>query len=138
MALGTDKQIELTRHKRNILLRKKNREIYKENNEKRRERKKKLIKLGTLFFILDLLDEPQEIMLGFLKNYKDLSENEKEKYCEIGTEILATREQKKYPEAISEYKRMLHKMITKSSLLEKEKIHLENPNTILGFLNSYK
>ena len=33
--------------------------------EKRQERKIHLIELGTLFKILDLLNESQEVMLGF-------------------------------------------------------------------------
>ena len=61
----------------------------RENNRKRKERKIKLIKLGTLFRILNLLDEKQEVMLGFLEKYLKLTITEKEKLRVIGDKILS-------------------------------------------------
>lgn len=113
-------------------------QIIKSKKIKRLKRKEKLIKLGSLFFILDLLEEKQDLILGFLLEYKQLNNFEKEKLLLIGKEILLNKKNKKYSEDIREKKLTLHKMIKKSALLEKLKIHLEDPNIILGYLNTYK
>ena len=110
----------------------------RENVKKRKERKIKLIKLGTLFRILDLLDEKQEIMLGFLERYLKLTMVEKEKLRVIGDKILSENKLKSYDDDLNDRKKMFYLMIRKAALLEKLNIHLEDPRIILGFLNKYK
>lgn len=110
----------------------------RENARKRKERKIKLIKLGTLFRILDLLDEKQEIMLGFLEKYLKLTITEKEKLRVIGDKILSENKLKSYDDDLNDRKKMFYLMIRKAALLEKLNIHLEDPRIILGFLNKYK
>lgn len=110
----------------------------RENNRKRKERKIKLIKLGTLFCILNLLDEKQEVMLGFLERYLKLTVPEKEKLRVIGDKILSENKLKSYDDDLNDRKKMFYLMIRKAALLEKLNIHLEDPRIILGFLNKYK
>ena len=110
----------------------------RENNRKRKERKIKLIKLGTLFRILNLLDEKQEVMLGFLEKYLKLTITEKEKLRVIGDKILSENKIKSYDDDLNDRKKMFYLMIRKAALLEKLNIHLEDPRIILGFLNKYK
>ncbi|WP_294066843.1 hypothetical protein [uncultured Fusobacterium sp.] len=110
----------------------------RENNRKRKERKIKLIKLGTLFRILNLLDEKQEIMLGFLEKYLKLTITEKEKLRVIGDKILSKNKLKSYDDDLNDRKKMFYLMIRKAALLEKLNIHLEDPRIILGFINKYK
>ena len=110
----------------------------RENARKRKERKIKLIKLGTLFRILDLLDEKQEIMLGFLEKYLKLTITEKEKLRVIGDKILSENKLKSYDDDLNDRKKMFYLMIRKAALLEKLNIHLEDPRIILGFINKYK
>ena len=110
----------------------------RENNRKRKERKIKLIKLGTLFCILNLLDEKQEVMLGFLEKYLKLTITEKEKLRVIGDKILSENKLKSYDDDLNDRKKMFYLMIRKAALLEKLNIHLEDPRIILGFLNKYK
>ena len=110
----------------------------RENNRKRKERKIKLIKLGTLFRILNLLDEKQEIMLGFLERYLKLTVPEKEKLRVIGDKILSENKLKSYDDDLNDRKKMFYLMRRKAALLEKLNIHLEDPRIILGFLNKYK
>lgn len=111
--------------------------INKKSKEKRKIRKEKLIKLGTLFFILDLLDEPQENILGYLSEYKDLPENIKYTFSEIGENILKNK--KSYNDIdIQDRRYLFYRMIRKSALLEKLKLHLEDPNIIIGYLSHYK
>ena len=119
----------------------------RENNRKRKERKIKLIKLGTLFRILNLLDEKQEVMLGFLEKYLKLTITEKEKLRVIGDKILSENKlnenklnenKLKSYDDLNDRKKMFYLMIRKAALLEKLNIHLEDPRIILGFLNKYK
>ena len=110
----------------------------RENNRKRKERKIKLIKLGTLFRILNLLDEKQEIMLGFLERYLKLTVPEKEKLRIVGDKILNENKLKRYDDDLNDRKKMFYLMIRKAALLEKLNIHLEDPRIILGFINEYK
>ena len=110
----------------------------RENNRKRKERKIKLIKLGTLFRILNLLDEKQEIMLGFLERYLKLTVPEKEKLRIVGDKILNENKLKRYDDDLNDRKKMFYLMIRKAALLEKLNIHLEDPRIILGFLDKYK
>lgn len=109
-----------------------------QRRNKRKKRKIKLLKLGGLFLILNLLDETQEVILGFLKKYKNLSEIEKNEYKFIGKAILSQNNKKYYSEDFQERKKMFYKMIKKAALFEKIKIHKEDPTILLGFLNSYK
>lgn len=110
----------------------------RENAKKRKERKIKLIKLGTLFRILNLLDEKQEVMLGFLEIYLKLTVPEKEKLRVVGDKILSENKLKSYDDDLNDRKKMFYLMIRKAALLEKLNIHLEDPRIILGFLNKYK
>ena len=110
----------------------------RENARKRKERKIKLIKLGTLFRILNLLDEKQEVMLGFLERYLKLTIPEKEKLRVIGDKVLSENKLKSYDDDLNDRKKMFYLMIRKAALLEKLNIHLEDPRIILGFLNKYK
>ena len=110
----------------------------RENARKRKERKIKLIKLGTLFRILNLLDEKQEVMLRFLERYLKLTIPEKEKLRVIGDKILSENKLKNYDDDLNDRKKMFYLMIRKAALLEKLNIHLEDPRIILGFLNKYK
>ena len=82
------------------------RQIKKLAIKKRQERKIHLIQLGTLFNIMDLLNESQEVMLGFLEKYKDLSYQEKQEYFLIGEKILSEREAKTYDNDFNERKKM--------------------------------
>ena len=113
------------------------RQIKKLAIKKRQERKIHLIQLGTLFNIMDLLNESQEVMLGFLEKYKDLSYQEKQEYFLIGEKILSEREAKTYDNDFNERKKMFFLMIRKAALLEKLKIHLEDSKIILGYLNTF-
>lgn len=110
----------------------------RENAKKRKERKIKLIKLGTLFRILNLLDEKQEVMLGFLEIYLKLTVPEKEKLRVVGDKILSENKLKNYDDDLNNRKKMFYLMIRKAALLEKLNIHLEDPRIILGFLDKYK
>lgn len=110
----------------------------RENNRKRKERKIKLIKLGTLFRILNLLDEKQEVMLGFLEKYLKLTITEKEKLRVIGDKILSENKLKSYDDDLNDRKKMFYLMIRKAALLEKLNIHLEDPRIILSFIDKYK
>lgn len=113
------------------------RQIKKLAIKKRQERKIHLIQLGTLFNIMDLLDESQEVMLGFLEKYKKLSYQQKQEYFLIGERILSEREAKTYDNDLDERKKMFFLMIRKAALLEKLKIHLEDSKIILGYLNTF-
>ncbi|MEG0236475.1 hypothetical protein, partial [Cetobacterium sp.] len=122
----------------NAKIRKKKLEIkrlQRSSTEKRKTRKIKLIKLGTLFNVADLLDEPQETMIAFLEQYKKLSIKEKEEYNLKGQEILFNTPKESYD---PNKKKMFYRMIRKSALLEKLKIHLENPNILMGYISIYK
>ena len=113
------------------------RQIKKLAIKKRQERKLHLIQLGTLFNIMDLLDESQEVILGFLERYKKLSYQQKQEYFLIGERILSEREAKNYDNDLDERKKMFFLMIRKAALLEKLKIHLEDSKIILGYLNTF-
>lgn len=119
-----------TRETNRVLRRKK---YNKYQKEKRRIRKNKLIKLGTLFLITELLEESQDTMLGFLNNFEP-----KDEYLEEGERFLKARERINYPEYYDDKRILFYKMIRKSALLEKLNIHNNNPNIILGYLLKYK
>lgn len=113
-----------------ILQRKK---IRQHNKELRKKRKIKLLKLGTLFFITDLLEESQDTMLGFLTEFEL-----KDEYLKEGEKFLKEKPQKEYPDYYEDKRILFYKMIRKSALLEKLNIHNNNPSTILGYLLKYK
>ena len=107
--------------------------------KKRQQRKIKLIKLGTLFSIADLLEESQEKMVAYLEKYLLLDDNKKKELVQIGSELLAEENEsfyEKYPEFSR--KKILFLMIRKAALLEKFKIQMEDPKIILGYLSHYK
>lgn len=107
--------------------------------KKRQQRKIKLIKLGTLFSIADLLEESQEKMVAYLEKYLLLDDNKKKELVQIGSELLA-EENESFYEKYSEFsrKKILFLMIRKAALLEKLKIQMEDPKIILGYLSHYK
>ena len=107
--------------------------------KKRQQRKIKLIKLGTLFSIADLLEESQEKMVAYLEKYLLLDDTKKKELLQIGSELL-TEENESFYEKYSEFsrKKILFLMIRKAALLEKLKIQMENPKIILGYLSHYK
>jgi hypothetical protein len=112
---------------------KKRQRLRKLKKEQRKIRKNKLIKLGTLFLVTELLEESQDTMLGFLKDFQP-----KDEYLEEGEKFLKNRESISYPEYYDDKRKLFYKMIRKSALLEKLNIHNDNPNTILGYLLKYK
>lgn len=114
------------------------RKIKKLNAQKRKERKQKLIKLGTLFNVLDLLDVEQDIMLGYIYKYKENIYKNKEILREKGNNILKNHKKITYPNDSFYIKRMFYKMIRKAALFEKLKLHKEDPNILIAFLDNFK
>ena len=107
--------------------------------KKRQQRKIKLIKLGTLFSIADLLEESQEKMVAYLEKYLLLDDSKKKEFFQVGSELLA-KENESFYEKHPEFsrKKILFLMIRKAALLEKLKIQMEDPKVILGYLSHYK
>ena len=107
--------------------------------KKRQQRKIKLIKVGTLFFIADLLEESQEKMVAYLEKYLLLDDSKKKEFFQVGSELLA-KENESFYEKHPEFsrKKILFLMIRKAALLEKLKIQMEDPKVILGYLSHYK
>ena len=107
--------------------------------KKRQQRKIKLIKVGTLFSIADLLEESQEKMVAYLEKYLLLDNNKKKELLQVGSEPLA-KENESFYEKYSEFsrKKILFLMIRKAALLEKLKIQMEDPKIILGYLSQFK
>ena len=107
--------------------------------KKRQQRKIKLIKVGTLFSITDLLEESQEKMVSYLEKYLLLDNTKKKELLQIGSELLVKENEsfyEKYPEFSR--KKILFLMIRKAALLEKLKIQMEDPKIILGYLSYFK
>ena len=107
--------------------------------KKRQQRKIKLIKVGTLFSITDLLEESQEKMVSYLEKYLLLDNTKKKELLQIGSKLLA-KENESFYEKYSEFsrKKILFLMIRKAALLEKLQIQMEDPKIILGYLSHYK
>lgn len=107
--------------------------------KKRQQRKIKLIKLGTLFSIADLLEESQEKMVAYLEKYLLLDDSKKKEFFQVGSELLA-KENESFYEKHPEFsrKKILFLMIRKAALLDKLKIQMEDPKIILGYLSHYK
>ena len=107
--------------------------------KKRQQRKIKLIKVGTLFSIANLLEESQEKMVAYLEKYLLLDDTKKKELLQIGSELLA-EENESFYEKYSEFsrKKILFLMIRKAALLEKLKIQMEDPKIILGYLSYFK
>lgn len=107
--------------------------------KKRQQRKIKLIKVGTLFSIADLLEESQEKIVAYLEKYLLLDDSKKKEFFQVGSELLA-KEKESFYEKHPEFsrKKILFLMIRKAALLEKLKIQMEDPKIILGYLSHYK
>lgn len=107
--------------------------------KKRQQRKIKLIKVGTLFSIADLLEESQEKIVAYLEKYLLLDDSKKKEFFQVGSELLA-KENESFYEKHPEFsrKKILFLMIRKAALLEKLKIQMEDPKIILGYLSHYK
>lgn len=107
--------------------------------KKRQQRKIKLIKLGTLFSIANLLEESQEKMVAYLEKYLLLDDSKKKEFFQVGSELLA-EENESFYEKYSKFsrKKTLFLMIRKAALLEKLKIQMEDPKIILGYLSQFK
>ena len=107
--------------------------------KKRQQRKIKLIKVGTLFSIANLLEESQEKMVAYLEKYLLLDNNKKKELLQVGSELLA-EENESFYEKYSKFsrKKILFFMIRKAALLEKLKIQMEDPKVILGYLSQFK
>lgn len=116
-----------------------------ESSLKRKKRAKKLIKLGTLFEIENLVKEDKNLLLGYLMEFQLISEIEKDKLKIQGNrqieesrlekiESLEILEGKSYLEK----KKRLHELITVGALFEKVKIHKEDPRILLGYLIQLK
>lgn len=106
--------------------------------KKRQERKIKLIKLGTLFSVTNLLEESQERIVAYLEKYLLLESGEKKKFLEEGTKLLKKETQsftEKYPQFSR--KKIFFLMIRKVALLEKLKLQMEDPKIILGYFSHY-
>lgn len=106
--------------------------------KKRQERKIKLIKLGTLFSIANLLEESQEKMVAYLEKYLLLGSEEKKKFGEEGSKLLKKETEsftEKYPQFSR--KKIFFLMIRKAALLEKLKLQMEDPKIILGYISHY-
>lgn len=69
--------------------------INKEKSSKRKARVHRLIQKGALFEILNLLEEDQETLLGYLSKFNSLTSEEKKKYFNIGKNIFDERKRKK-------------------------------------------
>lgn len=67
----------------------------REKNLKRKARVHKLIQKGALFEILNLLEENQETLLGYLSKFNSLNSEEKKNYFNIGKNIFEERKRKK-------------------------------------------
>ncbi|MGL5625567.1 conjugal transfer protein TraD, partial [Cetobacterium sp.] len=64
---------------------------YENNKEKRRKRARNLIMLGALFEIENLHRENASTLLGFIHENKDLFFKNRDRYFEIGGELLEAR-----------------------------------------------
>ena len=64
--------------------------LRKLKKEQRKIRKNKLIKLGTLFLVAELLEESQDTMLGFLQDFQP-----KDEYLEEGEKFLKRSEERR-------------------------------------------
>lgn len=97
-------------------IKKLNKEIYKytslSQNERRKKRAHKLIKLGVIFEMLNLDNEDTDYLIGYLLDYKKLNMLDKEKYKEKATIYI-------------EMKQSI-KSITRENILELLKLYNEN------------
>ena len=76
-------------------------------------------------------------MLGYLVGYLKLSSDDKKELKIIGRNFLEQKTNISYKDKYDNLKNLFFLMIRKSALLEKLKIHLENPEVILGFLTKF-
>lgn len=78
-----------------ILKRINSQEKKKKNKEKRKKREHYLIKVGALFEIVDLLDEPQQLLLGYLMQFQHLTDDQRKNLFYIGKLEFEKRERDK-------------------------------------------
>ncbi|MGL5582588.1 MAG: conjugal transfer protein TraD [Cetobacterium sp.] len=116
-----------------------------ESSLKRKKRAKKLIKLGTLFEIENLVKEDKNLLLGYLIEFQLISEIEKEKLKIQGNRQIEESRLEKIESleilegrSYLEKKKRLHELITVGALFEKVKIHKEDPRILLGYLIQLK
>ena len=112
-----------------------------ESSLKRKKRAKKLIKLGTLFEIENLVKEDKNLLLGYLMEFQLISEIEKERLKIQGNRQIEESRLEKIESleilegrSYLEKKKRLHELITVGALFEKVKIHKEDPRILLGYL----
>lgn len=84
----TEKNIEKTEKKLKFLKKHKQIKLISENKDKRRERTRKLIKKGVLFYMVNLLEEDDESLLGYLADYSKVTSLEKERLKKNGKNIF--------------------------------------------------
>lgn len=116
-----------------------------ESSLKRKKRAKKLIKLGTLFEIENLVKEDKNLLLGYLMEFQLISEIEKDKLKIRGNRQIEESRLEKIESleilevrSYLEKKKRLHELITVGALFEKVKIHKEDPRILLGYLIQLK
>lgn len=66
------------------------------NTLARKERAYKLIKLGALFEICNLIEVDHRSLLGYLSKYNSYSEKEKKEFLDIGENILEERKKNRH------------------------------------------
>ena len=81
--------------------------------KKRQQRKIKLIKVGTLFSIANLLEESQEKMVAYLEKYLLLDNNKKKELLQVGSELLA-EENESFYEKYSKFSRKKYEYFGKT------------------------
>lgn len=94
-----NKKIKNNREKFEKLQRDEKLEVSSKSKEKRRKRARNLIMLGALFEIESLDKENGEALLGFLHENKDIFLKNRDRYFEIGKEILEKRKDLKTQES---------------------------------------
>lgn len=116
-----------------------------ESSLKRKKRAKKLIKLGTLFEIENLVKEDKNLLLGYLMEFQLISEIEKNKLKIQGNRQIEESRLEKIESleilegrSYLEKKKRLHELITVGALFEKVKINKEDPRILLGYLIQLK
>lgn len=116
-----------------------------ESSLKRKKRAKKLIKLGTLFEIENLVKEDKNLLLGYLMEFQLISKIEKDKLKIRGNRQIEESRLEKIESleilegrSYLEKKKRLHELITVGALFEKVKTHKEDPRILLGYLTQLK
>lgn len=109
----------------------------KDQKEKRKERAKKLLRLGIVLELTNVIKYEKEIILGYLCKLKDATIFERNKFIQVGDKILGRIEEldsKKINElSYIDIKARNHFLITRGALFEIAEVD-EKLNVILGFL----